>query len=73
MTGKFQQTSFENEKEFMSEVGVNFFLSPAASPVMEVREDDGAWLIRFSTKLTTYETEFMIGEDVTTPCLTAGT
>jgi len=70
--GKFERTSADKYEEMLKELDVNFLLRKAATvstPVCEIYEEDGGWMIKTSTTLKTMELKFKLGEpfDETTP------
>merc|ERR1712198_89938 len=53
-TGKYTRVSEENYNEFLKALGVNFVLRKAATsstPVMEISESDGNWVMKTSTTM----------------------
>ena len=67
MTGMFQQTSTENYKDLLAELGYNYLIRQALtlSPlVQEVSDTDGVWTIKTITALLSYKIEFRIGEEL---------
>merc|ERR1719423_572637 len=63
-TGKFTRTSAENYDEFLKVLNVGFLLRKAATsstPVMEISESDGKWVMRTSTTMKAIELKFKLG------------
>merc|ERR1739845_163369 len=63
-TGKFTRTSAENYEEFLKALNVGFLLRKAATastPVMEITENDGNWVMKTSTSMKTIELKFKLG------------
>merc|ERR1711994_232466 len=57
-TGKYTRVSEENYNEFLKALGVNFVLRKAATsstPVMEISESDGNWVMKTSTTMKSVE------------------
>jgi len=64
--GKYQRTSAEKYEEFLAALGVNYLLRKAATvstPVMEVSEEGGNWVIKTSTTLKSMELKFKLDEE----------
>merc|ERR1711917_199371 len=63
-TGKFTRTSAENYDEFLKVLNVGFLLRKAATastPVMEISETDGNWIMKTSTTMKAMELKFKLG------------
>merc|ERR1712168_254496 len=63
-TGKFTRTSAENYDEFLKALNVGFLLRKAATastPVMEITENDGNWVMKTSTSMKSIELKFKLG------------
>merc|ERR1712212_921002 len=63
-TGKYTRVSEENYNEFLRALGVNFVLRKAATsstPVMEINESDGNWVMKTSTTMKSVELKFKLG------------
>merc|ERR1712002_612222 len=63
-TGKFTRTSEENYNEFLKALNVSYILRKAATsstPVMEISESDGNWVMKTSTSLKAIELKFKMG------------
>merc|ERR1712168_1358906 len=63
-TGKFTRTSADNYDEFLKALNVGFLLrkaSSASTPVMEISESDGNWVMKTSTSMKSMELKFKLG------------
>jgi len=63
-TGKYTRVSEENYNEFLKALGVNFVLRKAATsstPVMDISESDGNWVMKTSTTMKSVELKFKLG------------
>merc|ERR1712042_382982 len=69
-TGKYTRVSEESYNEFLKALGVNFVLRKAATsstPVMEISESDGNWVMKTSTTMKSVELKLGVAfeEDTT--------
>merc|ERR1712083_189214 len=67
-TGKFVRTQNDNYEAVMEKLGVSWLLRKAAgasTPVMEISEAGGNWVIKTSTTMKTMELKFRLGEEFT--------
>merc|ERR1711931_139841 len=63
-TGKYTRVSAENYDEFLKVLNVGFLLRKAATastPVMEISESDGNWVMKTSTSMKSMELKFKLG------------
>merc|ERR1712198_592882 len=63
-TGKYTRVSAENYDEFLKVLNVGFLLRKAATastPVMEISETDGNWIMKTSTTMKAMELKFKLG------------